>query len=181
MSTALAVTVATAAFLSATYSSLPYGVPVRFVEGTALIYQVKSPMLVMLPAIVQVALLAIFSALVLILLRRTAADGRQVALAAEGVALLAAVWVGVQSLSALRLVSLWQRGSGDFGGIYTIALIIAVAISLVIGRRTMKLVRREPRGAAPLHPRRVAPLAATLMIGAAFPYFLARLVLRLGD
>ena len=154
---------ATAAFLAAIYPRVPFGLPVRYVRGEPLIYQVKTPMMVMLPAIVQGALLFIFGSLVLLLLWRArpgdhnaAADGdtTRMRFAAEGIALLAAIWIGVQAFGAARLILLWQNatGTGGFGPIYTGALITAIVLSVIAAARTMKLVGRERKAQREVDP-----------------------------
>ncbi|MGE3274485.1 MAG: DUF5808 domain-containing protein [Vicinamibacterales bacterium] len=148
----LAAIVATASYLIWIYPGLPEAVPIRFIRGRAVIYQFKTPLLVMLPVLVQTALAAIFGTLLVVLLWRarpghgfTASDddARRMSHAAEGIALLGVVWIGFQGFAAFRLVLLWQRGSGGFGDVYTLALLTAVVLSVVIGARTMKLVGRD--------------------------------------
>jgi uncharacterized membrane protein len=154
----IAISVATATYLASIYQTLPIGVPVRFVRGVALIYQVKSPMLVMLPAIVQGALLTIFGSLIMLLLWRARPgaarqsdpdkvdeDVRRMRLAAEGISLLALVWISVQAVSAIALIALWRRKTGGFGDLYNFALITAVVFSVVIAVRTLRLVGREKK------------------------------------
>jgi uncharacterized membrane protein len=145
--------------LVVTYPTLPFMVPVRFVEDRALIYQFKSPLLVMLPVVVQVSLLLVIAPLVLLLLWRARPDAsgewdddvlrmRQVS---EGVALLGFVWIAVQALGALRLVALWER-RGGFDEIYVGVLITAVSASAALGARTMALlaqIRRAPASEIP--------------------------------
>ncbi|HXG87239.1 MAG TPA: DUF5808 domain-containing protein [Vicinamibacterales bacterium] len=150
---AVATTLATAGYLSSIYPTLPVGLPVQYVRGLPEIYQVKSPAMVLLPAMVQSALLAIFGSLVLVLLWRAGsaggtahdADSARMGRAAEGIALLAALWIGVQAVGAIRLVMLWRRGAGGFGGLYSVVIVIAIGVSVVIALRTIKLVGRERR------------------------------------
>jgi uncharacterized membrane protein len=147
-------TAGTAAYLASNYSLLPMGLPVRYVRGLPFIYQLKSPVMVMLPAIVQLGLLVVFGALMLLLLWRArparaddldeiTGDTIRMRVAAEGVALLAAVWISVQALGAVRLIALWQRGLGGYGALYSFAMVAAVVASVVITARTIKLVGRD--------------------------------------
>lgn len=150
----------TAAFLAWAYGELPPAVPVRFVRGEAVVYQFKSLPLVLLPVGVQAALALVFGALALVVLWRARPgrgfearpdDGERMRYAAEGIALLGALWIAFQGLGAWRLVELWWRGRGGYGEIYTFALITAIVCSVVIAARTMVQVRRHQpaRPAAP--------------------------------
>jgi uncharacterized membrane protein len=150
----VAMTAGTAAYLASTYSLLPMGLPVRYVQGLPFIYQLKTPLMVMLPATVQLGLLTVFGALMSLLLWRArpalaggvddiTGDTTRMCIAAEGIALLAAVWISVQALGAVRLIALWQGGAGGYGELYTLAMITAVVASVVITARTMKLVGRD--------------------------------------
>jgi uncharacterized membrane protein len=178
---AVLTTAGTAGYLAANYSSLPHGVPVRYEHGLPAIFQMKTPLMVALPAIVQLGLLAVFGAVVMLLLWRARppalpalsdsdfdgvegsdsdlqgvegadtagipdGDGARMRLAAEGIALLAAVWVAVQAFGAVRLVVLWRLDATSYGEAYWLMLATAIVASTVIGARTMKLVgdRRPP-------------------------------------
>lgn len=143
---------ATASYLAVIYPTLPRGLPVRYVRGEPLIYQLKTPALVMLPALVQAALLVTFAALGLMLLWRArpdrrdpaaAADTARMRLAVEGVALLGALWITVQSVGAARLVALWQGGTGGFGAVYNVTVLAGLVASVAIVMRTMRTVRGE--------------------------------------
>jgi uncharacterized membrane protein len=130
--------------------------------GEPVFYQIKTPLVVMLPAVVQVALLLTFGALGLLLLWRArpessdaaaVADGDRMRLAVEGVALLGAVWITVQAIGAARLIALWQgeRG-GNFGRVYNITLLLSLVISALIVWRTTKSVRREAASSVEVDP-----------------------------
>lgn len=163
MCLAVAMTVGTATYLASIYATLPIGVPVRYVRGLPFIYQIKSPTLVGLPVVVQLALLVLFGAVMLLLLWRARPsiagsnqaaddDGFRMRLAAEGIAQLAAVWIAVQAFGAVRLIAMWRSGSGGFGPFYSMTLLTAVVASVIIGARTMKLVggqRRIPSATDP--------------------------------
>ncbi len=147
-------TLGTAGYLAAIYPSLPVGLPVRFVLGQPYIYQRKSPMVVMLPAAVQVSLLTIFGAIVLLLLWRASPRSRDrdnrpeaervgMSVAAEGIALLAAIWIAVQAVGAARLIALWRGGWFFFGELYTFAIVTAIAGSVVVVARTMQHAGRH--------------------------------------
>jgi uncharacterized membrane protein len=149
---AIGVSLLTAVYLAVIYPTLPFGLPVRFERGEPLIYDRKSPVLVFLPVIVEAGLLLVFGSLAMLLLWRarpagenttTGGDEVRMRLAAEGVALLAALWICVQAIGAARLILLWQRGSGGFGIVYNAALITSIVLSIVIVARTMKLVGNQ--------------------------------------
>ncbi len=149
----LAMTAGTATYLASTYSLLPVGLPVRYVEGLPFIYQLKTPLMVMLPAIVQLGLVTVFGALMLLLLWRArpalaggfedTGDTTRMCVAAEGIGLLAAVWISVQALGAARLIALWRGGVGGYGELYSLAMVTAIVASVVITARTMKLVGHD--------------------------------------
>jgi uncharacterized membrane protein len=150
----VAMTSGTAAYLASTYSLLPIGLPVRYVRGVPLIYQLKTPLMVMLPAIVQLGLLIVFGSLMSLLLWRarpsldtgledTSGDATRMCLAAEGIALLAAVWISVQAFGAVRLIVLWRGGAGGYGELYFFAIVTAIVASIVITANTMKRVGRD--------------------------------------
>lgn len=148
----LASIVATAWFLGWAYGELPPAVPVRFIRGEPVVYQFKTLALVMLPVGVQVALAAVFGALMLVVLWRARPgegfqgggdDTERMRHAAEGIALLGGLWIAFQGFGAWRLIELWFRGRGGYGEVYTFALMTAVVASVVIGARTMKLVGRN--------------------------------------
>lgn len=136
----------TTTYLIQMYPELPFAVPVRFVSERAVIYQMKSPLLTMLPVAVQLALAAMIAPLVVLLMWRPAANVSSpardqhvngMAYVAEGIALIGLVWMVVQALAAVRLVALWEKGSGGFGDTYTLALITAAVLSMTIGARTL--------------------------------------------
>lgn len=154
---ALLATAGTAGYLAAIYPSLPHGLPVQYVMGRPYIFEVKSPRVVMLPVFIQLGLLAIFGSLMLLLLWRArpadAVDGAERGsarpdLAVEAIALLAAIWVAIQALGAVRLIVLWRGAGGGFGPVYSVALAAGIAGSIIVMVRTMRQVgRQKPRAA----------------------------------
>jgi uncharacterized membrane protein len=151
--TAISLTAGTAAYLASIYPSLPLGLPVQYVRGRPFIFEVKSPTVVMLPVLVQLGLVAIFGAIILLLLWRAPgvghasaqveADNARMRLAAEGIALLAAIWIAVQAIGAVRLIVLWRGAWGGFGRVYTLAMLAAIGVSVIVMVRTMRLVGRH--------------------------------------
>lgn len=156
------VTIATAFYLTSIYESLPIGLAVQQVVGELFIYQVKSPSVVMLPFTVQASLLTIFGALVLLLLwsptlravdeDRAEADRKRMSVAAEGIALLATIWITMQAFGAVRLIMLWRGALGSFGDVYSMALLAAVLSSILVMTRTIRQVGRQRRVERPLDP-----------------------------
>jgi len=149
----LASIAATTGFLVWAYGELPPAVPTHYIRGEPVVYQFKSVPLVLLPVGVQLALATVFGALVMVMLWRaqpgegftaTADDTERMRHAAEGVALLAALWISFQGLGAWRLIEMWFSGRGGYGEGYSYALLTAIVVSVVILARTMKLVRGRP-------------------------------------
>jgi uncharacterized membrane protein len=155
------ITLATASYLGLLYPTLPSGLPVRYMRGEPIFFQVKTPVVVMLPALVQAALLLTFGALGLLLLWRArpdvvtdaeAGDHARMQLAVEGIALLGAIWITVQAIGAARLVALWQGGRGGFGGVYNVTLLVSLLASVSVVWRTMTAVRQQKAEIAETDP-----------------------------
>jgi uncharacterized membrane protein len=148
---------ATAGFLGWAYGELPPAVATHYIRGEPVVYQFKSVPLVLLPVGVQLSLATVFGTLMLLVLWRArphgdfvpvAGDADRMRHAAEGIALLSALWIAFQGLGAWRLVEMWLRGRGGYGAIYSVSLLAAIGLSMAIGVRTMKLVGRH-RAATP--------------------------------
>jgi uncharacterized membrane protein len=153
---------ATAAFLLRAYPGLPEAIPVHYIGDEPVIHQFKSLPLVLLPVGVQLTLAAVFGLLIALVLWRARPgdpsghapdDARRMRCAAEGIALLGALWIGFQGFGAWRLVGLWSRGHGSYGDLFLFGLVTAIAASVLIVARTMALVRQ----ARPPHAREVDP------------------------
>ena len=183
------VATATFSFIHSAYERLPLLVPISFEGGSPYTFALKSPVLVYLPFGMQVALGAVFAAVVAMVLsrRHAAAPGaasREVAEhTAEGVALLAAVWIAFQGINAWRLTELWRRTFDPFIELYVLALLTAFTLTLVIALRVVVKVQ-QLGGAAPLRtpvlegrrPLASVGLAALLAIGIGTPLVLLSLV-----
>lgn len=152
---AAGITLSTATYLALIYPTLPLRLPVRYLSGEPVFFQIKTPVVVMLPSLVQMALLLTFGAIGLLLLWRARpetsdpaalADSARMRLAVQGIALLGAVWITVQALGAARLVAVWHGGRGGFGRAYNVAILISLVVSAVIVWRTMRAVRQEGPG-----------------------------------
>jgi uncharacterized membrane protein len=158
---AAGITLATATYLGLAYAMLPAQLPVRYFRGEPVFFQLKTPLVVMLPSLVQTALLLTFGAIGLLLLWRarpdsvdaaSGADETRMRLAVQGIAALGAVWITVQALGAGRLVAVWQGGSVGFGRVYNVAVLISLVLSIAIVRWTMRAVRREGSSAPAVDP-----------------------------
>ncbi len=187
------VATATFSFLHTAYDRLPIVVPISFEGGNPLHFAAKTPELVYLPFGLQLAMGAVFAAVVAVVLgvRRagdaSASDLQRRVVAqhtAEGVALLAAIWIGFQSINAWRLTELWRRTFDPFIELYVFGLITAFAFSVVIGVRVVAKVHESGAGVSTLRapvlegrPRAsTAVLAALLALGIAAPLALLLLV-----
>ena len=103
---------------------------------------------------------------------------------AEGVALLAAVWIAFQAVNAWRLTELWRRTFDPFVELYVLALLTAFTVSVVIGLRVVVKVQEAGAGDRLLHTpvldgrRRLATagLAALLALGIGAPLVLLSMV-----
>jgi hypothetical protein len=189
----LLVAAATFVFLHAAYDRLPIVVPIDFEAGNPSAFAGKSSLgLVYLPFGMQIALGAVLSAVVAVVLgqrqnehdahhlqRRVAAEQT-----AEAVALLAAVWIGFQAINAWRLTELWLNTFDPYVEIYVVALITAITATLVIGVRVVVKVGESGMGASLLHtpvldgsrPLASAGLAALLALGIGAPLALLSVV-----
>jgi hypothetical protein len=187
------VATATFSFLHTAYDRLPIVVPVSFEGGSPLHFAAKTPELVYLPFGLQLAMGLVFAAVVAVVLgARRADDGstsdlqRRVVAehTAEGVALLAAIWIAFQSVNAWRLTELWRRTFDPFIELYVFGLITAFTLSIVIGVRVVAKVHESGAEIRTLRapvlagrPRAAtAGLAALLALGIAAPLVLLLLV-----
>jgi len=183
---------ATFAFLHDTYDRVPIVIPISFESGNPLEFAIKAPALIYLPFGLQLALGAVFAAVVAVLVghgrRADATADRQrretAAHTAEGVALLAVVWIGFQAINAWRLTELWRRTFEPYMEMYVLALLTAFTVSVMIGVRVVMKVQEASSGPAPLNtavldarrPFASAGLAALLGMGIAAPIILLALV-----
>jgi uncharacterized membrane protein len=183
------VTTATFSFLHDAYDRLPLLVPIRFEDGNPSQFAYKSPALVYLPFGMQLALALVFLAIVAVLIRRSARPEAEAGLpaaaslhAAEGIAILALIWIAFQGVNAWRLATLYRRTFDAHQEIFVGALITAITASVVIAARAVLKVQESDGGAvsqlhAPLMDRRRRPLATAvlamaLLAGIAAPFYL---------
>lgn len=182
------VATATFSYLHDAYDRIPLLVPIQFDADGPSQFALKSPELVYLPFGLQLALGVIFAAVVALLIHRSVqpASGHDArgALAAqhtaEGVALLALVWIAFQAVNAWRLASLWRRTFDGNIELYTLALITALTVTVVVGARVVMKVQETAPGPSELRapvvdrrrPLAAAGLAALLAMGIAGPLYL---------
>jgi uncharacterized membrane protein len=187
------VTTATATYLQDAYQRIPLLVPVKFEDGSPLQFAFKSPGLIYLPVAMQVGLGLVFLAIVLLLVRRPERNERGGGLpeggarhAAEGIALIALVWIAFQGANAWRLAALYRRTFDTAIEIYELSLITAITATVVIAVRAILKVREvEAEMGSPLtipvvagsHGLAAAALAVALGAGIAGPIYLVATVL----
>ena len=150
----LAIVAGTAAFLYGCYPSLPDVLPVRFnARSRPIGWQYKTYARVLMPALVEGALVLVLGAIGTLILWRSHADGEEDAAdlvaastAAEAIALIAFVWVAFQAYAAAALVQMWQRGRGGLGDWYPWITCAGIVLSIAVGYRAhRRLGRPSPR------------------------------------
>lgn len=182
------VTTATFWFLHDAYDRLPLLVPIQFADGNPSQFAYKSPGLIYLPFVLQLALGLVFLAVVAVLVRRsmrTEPGGLPAAASlhtAEAIALLTLVWIAFQGVNAWRLATLYRRLFDAHQEIFVVALVSAIAVSVVIAARAVLKVQevdgdQPSRLQLPLvdlrqRPIATAVLAAVLATGFAAPFYL---------
>jgi len=179
---------ATFSYLHDAYARIPLVVPIEFADGNPTLFAYKSAALVYLPFGLQLALGVIFAAVVALLMHRALApvtDSEAPAAAAaqhtaEGVALLALVWISFQAVNAWRLASLWRRTFDGNIEVNTLALITALTATVVVVVRVVLKVQAaapaQAEWAAPVvhssRPVASVGLAVLLAVGVAAPLYL---------
>jgi uncharacterized membrane protein len=114
--------------------------------------------LVLIPVWIQLTLALVFGAIASVLLYRTQRtrqavedeisrqDRERMLATSEAISLLAAIWVTMQALGAIRLFVMWQRGCCGMGEFYYQALVVAIVLSVVVGIKGA-VYARHPRPA----------------------------------
>lgn len=182
------VATATFSYLHDAYQRIPLILPIEFADGSPIQFAYKSPQLVYLPFGLQLVLGVIFATVVALLMHRALvpasdSDARGAAAAqhtAEGVALLALVWIAFQGVNAWRLASLWRRTFDGNIEFHTLALITALTATVFIGARVVLKVQDaalvEDEWSSPVvdgqRPFATAALAVLLAVGVAAPLYL---------
>ena len=134
------VILASAGFLMAHYASLPWLLPVAFkANGIPSGWQYRTPVRVLLPVFVQLALAVTLGGIGALLLSRphaadepNAPDVRAAAVAAEAVILIALIWVAFQAYAAWALVGMWTTERAGLGVVYTYMEITGAVLSAVV-------------------------------------------------
>lgn len=151
-----------AAYLALEYASLPWILPVRFRrDGLPIGWQYKTEIRVLMPVFVQLALMFTFGAVAALLLSRRrgrheheAPDVRAAKTAAEGVMLIALIWVTFQGYAAIALVNMWTVGRNGLGPEYgALELIGLLATGVVAARTHVRLGRPGARSFVAEHWR----------------------------
>jgi uncharacterized membrane protein len=160
--TSIVVIAATVIFLISRYERLPDLLPVHFKSnGAPNGWQYKTLWRVLMPVFVQVALVATFGSVGLLLLSRAhgahdhqAADVKAASAATEAVALIALIWIAFQAYAAFAVEGMWRQERGGLGVLYIGLEITGIVASvLVFARARLRLGRPEPRPFVPEHWR----------------------------
>jgi uncharacterized membrane protein len=153
---------ASALFLARRYTDLPDILPVHFNRyGLPDGWQYKTYARVLMPVLVQAALVLTFGSVGLLLLSRphgdhdrSAPDVMAAAAAAEAIALIALVWVAFQAYAAFALAGMWQRQRGGLGAVYVgLEITGFVATVIIFARANARFGRPAPRPFNPEHWR----------------------------
>jgi len=158
--------VATATYLAALYPSLPDLLPVRFgSNGLPSRWQFTTPIRVLSPVFVQVAMTLTLGSIGALLLSRPAErdepsailDGpeqRAALIAAEAVMQITLVWVLFQGYAAWALVAMWTSGRAGLGFPYYGLQVLGIVGTIAIGVRAHRRIGRpDPRPFVPEHWR----------------------------
>jgi uncharacterized membrane protein len=134
------------------YPALPDLLPVHFMwNGLPNGWQYKTYARVLTPVFVQMALVVTLGAVAGLLLSRPhdagdvdAPDVRAASAAAEGVALLAVIWVVFQAYAGFALVRMWQRQRAGLGAWYGYLELVGLLLTIVVAVRTRGRLGRPP-------------------------------------
>jgi uncharacterized membrane protein len=134
--------------------SLPPVLAVYFdSDGIANRFVRASYPIVLVPVWIQLTLTIVFGSIVGVLLHRTQLTRKSVEdevsrqerermlMTAEAVSLLAAIWVSLQGLLAIRLIIMWQLVCCGLGSIYYQSLVVCIILSVIVGIRAAVYVQ----------------------------------------
>jgi uncharacterized membrane protein len=159
---ALAAIAGTAALLLVSYGALPDVLPVHFRrDGVANGWQYKTYWRVLMPVLVQIALVTTLGSIGALLLSRPhgehehdAPDVRTAAAATEAVVLIGLIWIIFQGYAAYALTQMWRSGRGGLGVLYTLFELTGVVLSVIVFvRAQIRFGRPSPRPFVPEHWR----------------------------
>jgi len=133
----------TAGFLVYRYADLPWLLPVHFgSQGLPNGWQYRTPIRVLMPVFVQLALAITQGSVVALLLSRgrtdQPADGpdvRAAAMAAEAVTLMALIWVAFQAYAAVALVEMWTIERAGLGFWYLHLEMLGIVLTIIVAIR----------------------------------------------
>jgi uncharacterized membrane protein len=143
-----------AGFALTSYSSLPSLLPVHFMRnGYPDGWQYKTYARVLTPVFVQMALVVTLGGVGALLLSRShgshdkhASDVKAASAAAEGIALMALIWVAFQAYAGFALIHMWQRERAGLGAWYTYFELAGLLLTIgVVARTHGQLGRPLPR------------------------------------
>jgi uncharacterized membrane protein len=134
--------------------ALPSVLPIHFDDqGAADRFVRASYPIALVPVWIQLTLAIIFGTIAAVLLyrsqlHRTAVEDtdsrverERMLMTAEAISLLTAIWVTFQGLLAVRLIIMWQSMCCGLGGIYYLALVVSVVLSIIVGIRAAVYVQ----------------------------------------
>ena len=144
------IVLATTTFIVFRYAELPWLLPVHFLRsGSPNGWQYKTPARVLLPVFVQLVLALTFGGIGFLLLSRRhgdqdagAPDVKAAGAAAEGVILIALIWVAFQAYAATALVSMWTSGRAGLGAGYPYLELAGLILTLGVAARAHLRVGR---------------------------------------
>jgi uncharacterized membrane protein len=151
-----------AGFILSHYADLPWLLPVHFwTNGAPNGWQYRTPIRVLMPVLVQLALAITQGAIVVLLLSRGPGEGKAegpdvlaAAVAAEAVTLMALIWVAFQGYAAVALVSMWTAQRAGLGFWYVHFELLGIVLTIVVALRAhLTLGRPVARPYVPEHWR----------------------------
>jgi uncharacterized membrane protein len=161
VATIIAAIAGTAGFIVGRAPMMPPFLAVHFDDdGIADRWLGPSWPLLLIPVWIQLTLTFVFGVIGAMLLYRTRKvrqavedetdryDRERMLYTAEAVSLLAAIWVTLQGLGAVRLFVMWQRMCCGMGDVYYVALVVAIVLSGIVGIRAaayLQYPKPQPR------------------------------------
>ena len=148
LGTTIAAISGTTGYILGRAGSVPPLLPVHFDDqGFADRFVPASYAIILVPVWIQLTLAIVFGAIAGLLLYRTQKtrsavedaaqrqERERMLMTAEAVTLLAAIWVSLQGLLAIRLIMMWQLMCCGLGDVYYQSLVVCIVLSAVVGVR----------------------------------------------